>query len=219
MPVTGAEIHRIVQDVITRRGVADRGMLDDAWRQVLLRIALDLHLGPYEGICRPLIVKIIDAWCDLVPYLHMPEKTMHPFFKPEGETKFLGILTGAREIVADIRRVVAEFPGTRDATVRWGIMQHLERTGAKLEHNVAIVRDICSRTEDPRKTSPENRSVGHMVITTKEFRNVQRVYQELLSIVIGKEAEAFFREQYELAESILRDMSLVCDVRTDGPVH
>ena len=208
MLLTKADIERIVQDSLERRGAIDRGLLDDIWRAALRRLGGSLRLGPFEGVCRPLVTAVIEAWCGLMPYLHMPDETMHPFFKPEGEEQVIGHLTRAREIAADVRRSIAEYPGMGDAAARWSAIGHMDLVAARLESNIAIVRDIASRTRDPR-TASEFEKVGHMVIKTKEFRNLQKAYQEMLGIVLGKESDRLFAEQYRLVERSLEVTALM----------
>jgi len=219
MPVlTRTEIRDTIQQVVTERAVADHGALNETWCRMLSRVAQDIRLGGYELVCRPIVDEIVSALGELVPYLSLPAETVHPFIKPEGETKLIGYLTRHLNVIGRIRTSLHLFPGTALYDRRQEIEQYLDYREGIVREDIGIMQQNFRKTENPRTTVPGSQFVI-MKVRTREFQELQRVYLLLLSCVIGKDAYMFFREQFLMVGKELAVMMMMCEVARDAPMH
>jgi hypothetical protein len=201
-----------------QRGVMDRGMLDEVWRRLLRRIVEDVRLGGYEPVCRPIIDELIAAWSELMPYLHLPAETAHPFVKPEGEVVVEGYLARMLALMERIRESVQLFPGTAFRERRENILGYLDRRESAVREDVSIMRQNFRKTQNPRATMPGSQFVM-MKVRTEDFQRLRDTYQILMSSVIGSEAYDFFREQYMMVEQELATTSIMCKAEPGAQVH
>lgn len=190
-PVTTADLDCIVQEVVAERGTLDRATLDESWRRIFRLIAERTDLGSDEAVVRPLLEDIRKGMSQVVQYVAFPNDAAHTFPEPADRVRLVSYFTHAEALAERIRGNLALLP-VPDGERRVWLTRNLDGMTAFIDRALQIIRDYSAVAQSG---TVQGQPVG-VAFTTAGFKDLSRAYQFMLGMVLGKEREEVFLEQF-----------------------